>query len=385
MRTVAGALLFTSAVHRLHREAVNAALVIDVSGLSPGRRDPGFRRAGGRGSRHRQGALLRLPGSLADRVPHRPPRGVVPRRAGRARSHYNGGMRSPASRWIVGMALGGAALLWAQEWQTVASLAGVDLTGLTPARKTRALNALRTQACSCGCGMKVAECRVKDPSCSFSRGLASVTVGAIKAGKTETAAIAESKASKFGSRPAPQLLDDPVPIPTLGSPVTGPANARITLVEFSDFQCPYCSKAVAQITATLKAYPNAVRLIFKQYPLDFHPQATISAAASLAAHQQGKFWPMHDVMFANRPKLSRQSILAWAMAIGLDMKRFTADLDSAPIGKTVLRDQADGDKAGVEGTPTVFLNGQRYNGDLAPDAIKPVIDGELKRLAALKK
>ena len=73
--------------------------------------------------------------------------------------------------------------------------------------------------------MKVAECRVKDPNCSFSRGLASVTVGAIKAGKTETAAIAESKASKFGTRPAPKLLDDPVPIPTLGSPVMGPANA----------------------------------------------------------------------------------------------------------------------------------------------------------------
>jgi protein-disulfide isomerase len=234
--------------------------------------------------------------------------------------------------------------------------------------------------------MKVAECRVKDPNCSYSRGLASVTVGAIKAGKNADEAIAESKASKFGTRPVPKLLDDPVPIPTLGSPVMGLGNARITLVEFSDFQCPYCSKAVAQINATLKAYPNDVRLIFKQYPLvELHPAAAISAAASLAAHQQGKFWPMHDVMFANRPKLSRQWILAWAQEIGLDMKRFTADLDSDAIKKAVLRDQADGDKAGVEGTPTVFLNGQRYNGDLAPDAIKPVIDGELKRLAAAKK
>ncbi len=288
-------------------------------------------------------------------------------------------------KWILGITLGGAALLFAQEWQTVTNLAGVDFTGLTAAKKTVALNALRKQECSCGCEMKVAECRVKDPNCSFSRGLASVTVGAIKAGKTETDAIAESKASKFGSRPAPKLLDDPVPIPTLGSPVMGAANARITLVEFSDFQCPYCSKAVAQINATLKAYPNDLKLIFKQYPLDSHPQASISAAASLAAHAQGKFWPMHDVMFANRQKLSRQSILGWAKDIGLDMKRFTADLDSEAIRKAVLRDQADGDKAGVEGTPTVFLNGQKYNGDLAPDAIKSVIDGELKRLSAARK
>jgi protein-disulfide isomerase len=284
------------------------------------------------------------------------------------------------------MALSGAALLLAQEWQTATDLAGVDFTGLSPAKKTLALKALRTQACTCGCAMKVAECRVKDPKCSYSRGLASITVGAIKAGKTVDEAIGESKASKFGTRPTPKLLDDPVPIPTLGSPVTGPADARITLVEFSDFQCPYCSKAIAQIYATLKAYPNDVRLIFKQYPLvELHPAAAIAAAAALAAHRQGKFWEMHDVMFANRARLSRQSILAWANEIGLDMQRFTADLDSDAIKTAVLRDQADGDKAGVEGTPTVFLNGQRYNGDLAPDAFKPVIDGELKRLAAVKR
>src|ERR1039457_2554425 len=90
-------------------------------------------------------------------------------------------MRAPRSRskWIVGMVLGAAALLWAQDWQTATDLAGVDLTGLTPAKKTLALKALRTQACTCGCAMKVAECRVKDPHCSYSRGLASITVGAI--------------------------------------------------------------------------------------------------------------------------------------------------------------------------------------------------------------
>jgi protein-disulfide isomerase len=162
----------------------------------------------------------------------------------------------------------------------------------------------------------------------------------------------------------------------------GPAAAHITLVEFSDFQCPYCSRATAQINATLKAYPNDVRLIFKQYPLfELHPAAGIAAAAALAAHQQGKFWPMHDVMFANRTRLSRQSILGWAKDIGLDMPRFMADLDSEATKKAVLRDQADGDKAGVEGTPTVFVNGQRYNGNLAPEAFQPVIEGELKRVA----
>jgi protein-disulfide isomerase len=285
---------------------------------------------------------------------------------------------------MAGIALGGAALLVAQEWQTVTDLAGVNFTGLSAARKTQALKALRTQDCTCGCDMKVAECRVKDPNCSYSRGLSSIIVEAIKKGKTEEEALAEAKESKLGHRPETKLLEDPVPIPTLGSPTIGPANARVVLVEFSDFQCPYCVKAVEKINAVLKAYPNDVRLIFKQYPLESHPQASISAAAALAAHQQGKFWQMHDILFANRTKLSRQAILGWAAQIGLDMKRFNADLDSDAIKKAVIRDTQDGDKVGVEGTPTVFIDGQRYNGELALDAIKPVIDGELKRMAVKK-
>lgn len=293
-------------------------------------------------------------------------------------------MRVANWKWMAVVALGGAVLLVAQEWQTVTNLNSVDFTGLSAAKKTSALHALRNFDCSCGCGMKVAECRVKDPNCSYSRGLSSMIVESMKKGKSETEAVAEAKESKLGHRPEAKLLDDPVPIPTLGSPTTGPANARVVLVEFSDFQCPYCVKAVEKINAVLKAYPKDVRLIFKQYPLESHPQASISAAAALAAHNQGKFWQMHDILFANRTKLSRPNILGWAAQIGLDMKRFNADLDSDAIKKAVVRDTQDGDKAGVEGTPTVFIDGQRYNGELALEAIKPVIDGELKRMAGSK-
>jgi glutaredoxin len=290
----------------------------------------------------------------------------------------------PKLKWIACLALGGALVLVAQDWQTVTNLTGVDFTGLTPAKKQTALHALRAQGCSCGCDMKVAECRVKDPGCSFSRGLSGVIIDALKQGKTETAALADASASKFGHRPEHKLLDEPVLIPTQGAPEMGPANARVTLVEFSDFQCPYCSKAVAQINAILKAYPNDVKLIFKQFPLENHPAAPISAAAALAAHNQGKFWPMHDLMFANRAKLGRPAILAWAAQIGLDMKRFNQDLDSDAVKKAVLRDTKDGDNAGVDATPTLFINGQRYNGDLDLESVRPVLDGELKRVAAKK-
>jgi len=285
---------------------------------------------------------------------------------------------------IPSLLLGGTVFLWAQDWQTATDLPAVDFTGLSVPLKNRALHAMRAEDCSCSCGMKLAECRVKDPNCAYSRGMTASIVDSIKAGKSEAAAIADAKASRFGHRPEPKLLDDPVPIPTIGSPVMGPENARITLVEFSDFQCPYCSKAVEKINAVLKAYPKDVKLIFKQFPLDSHSQAQISAQAALAAHEQGKFWQLHDKMFANRTTLSRKNILAWAGQLGIDIKRFEADMDSPATTKTVARDLADGEKAGVEGTPTLFINGQRYNGDLGLDAIRPVIEGEFKRLATLK-
>jgi len=289
------------------------------------------------------------------------------------------------SKWILGIALGGAVLLLAQDWQTVTNLADVDFTGLTAAKKTAALHALRNFDCSCGCGMKVAECRVKDPNCSYSRGLSTALVEGIKKGKSEKDAVAEVKASKLAQPREFKLLDDPVAIPTLGSPSMGPADARIVIVEFSDFQCPYCVKAVAKVNAVLQAFPKDVKLIFKQYPLETHPQASISAAASLAAHNQGKFWQMHDILFANRTQLSRTNILAWAGRLGLDMKRFTQDLDSEAVKNAVVKDTKDGDKAGVEGTPTFFIDGQRYNGEIALEAVKPVIEAELKRLATAKK
>ncbi len=277
-------------------------------------------------------------------------------------------------RPVAGFCLLGAALLFAQDWKTAAVLPGVDLTGLTATQKATVLRILRAQNCTCGCAMKMAQCRVEDPGCTVSRGLAGVIADAIKSGKKENEALAAAAASKY----TPKLLSSPVLIPTAGAPVIGPSDARITLVEFSDFQCPYCAKAVGRLETVLKAYPTQVRLIFKQFPLSNHPQASISAAAAVAAHQQGKFWEMHNALFANRERLSRKTILDLAANLKLDMKRFTADLDSPQVKEVVKRDAADGDKADVDSTPTVFINGQKYNGSLEFEAIKPVLDAELK-------
>jgi len=265
-----------------------------------------------------------------------------------------------------------------EDWQKLTDLPDVDLSGLSATQKKMALAALRNEGCFCGCSLKIAECRVKDPSCGDSRNLAKIAIKAVKDGKDPKQTLAESdlvKRRTGGSR----LLEDPISIPVAGAPMRGPANARITLVEFSDFECPFCAKAAAKIDEIQKAYPKDVRLIYKQYPLESHPHARIAAQAALAAQAQGKFWPMHDQLFAGSRKLSDETIAGFAKQIGLDTAKFQSDLHSAAITKAVEKDMADGDTAQVEATPTVFINGKRFNGPLEITVLKPIFDAEMKK------
>jgi len=226
------------------------------------------------------------------------------------------------------------------------------------------------------CGLKTAECIMKDPSCSYSRQLAAVAIKGVKDGKTLMEISKLMDASPKAHRP--KLLEDPVAIPVAGAPERGPADARITIVEFSDFECPYCSAAVKQVDQIMAAYPKDVKLFYKQFPLSMHPHAPKAAEASLAANEQGKFWEMHDLLFANFRKLSEDNMLAWAKQIGLDVDKFKADLDSGKFQATVKKDEADGDTAGVYGTPAFFINGKLYNGPMELAAVKPILEAELK-------
>lgn len=278
--------------------------------------------------------------------------------------------------------------LRAQDWQSSANLPGIDLNGLSAAQKAAVLRVMRAQGCSCGCDMRMAECRVKDPSCAYSKGMAGVVIDSIKGGKSEQQAFDAAKASQWGHVPEAKLLEDPVKIPVNGSPVLGPANAKVTIVEFSDFQCPYCIQAVPELEAVLKAYPTQAKLIFKQFPLEIHSKAFLAASAALAANNQGKFWAMHNAMFAHHNELSRETFVKLAKDMGLDIARFEKDIDSNEIKQAVEKDVDDGDKAGVQGTPTIFINGQRYNGAINLDSLKPIFDAAIndgpKTQAALR-
>ncbi len=266
------------------------------------------------------------------------------------------------------------------DWQTAKELAGVDMSKLSALQKPVALSILREAPCTCGCNMKIAECRVKDPACAYSKALAALAVKSVAEGKTPAQAQQVLAASKIAPPPPPPLLEDPVKLNTDGSPVKGPANAKVTIVEFSDFQCPYCSLAVMKAYEVMKAYPNEVKLVFKHFPLsEMHPMAHLAAEASMAADAQGKFWPMHDKLFANFRNLSRERIVAAANEVGLDMQRFTAEMTAGKYRAVVDKDLKEAMQLGLGATPTFYVNGRKFNANPDLANLKPIIDAELKK------
>lgn len=265
------------------------------------------------------------------------------------------------------------------EWKTVSEFAGLDQASLSAEQKRTLLDLLRAEGCTCGCTMRIAECRVKDPRCSRSRSLSAMVIRELREGKN-AASIRASLEARM--KEAPPVLDEAVPIPIDGAPVKGPANAKITLVEFSDFQCPYCAAAVHHIDEVMAKHPVDVRLVFKQFPLDIHSQAALAAEAALAAHAQGKFWPMHDKLYANFRSISQEKIDQIAKEIGLDLVRFTRDLKSGKFKPVVEKEVAEGEQAGVSGTPTLFVDGKHYNGPVETQALEEVLQAEFKTLAA---
>ena len=141
------------------------------------------------------------------------------------------------------------------------------------------------------------------------------------------------------------------------TPLLGPASARLTMVEFGDFQCPYCGAVQPTVKQVLATYPNDVALAFVNFPLTMHPYALPAAEAFMAADRQGKAWEMHDQMFANQQALTDADLDGYAQVIGLDLVQFDADRSSPEIADEVAQDKALGISLGVDSTPTFFIAG----------------------------
>jgi protein-disulfide isomerase len=157
------------------------------------------------------------------------------------------------------------------------------------------------------------------------------------------------------------------------SPVRGAKDAKVTLVEFSDFQCPYSQRVQPLIRDLLKAYPDDLRHVYKNLPLRFHKQARPAAKACLAAGMQGKFWEMQALVFKNPRKLSDEDLKKYAKKTGLDVEQFEEDFKGKEVEKLIEKDLAEAKKASVTGTPTLFLNGKRVR-SRSEEAMKKEID-----------
>ena len=178
------------------------------------------------------------------------------------------------------------------------------------------------------------------------------------------------------------LLEPPrQTIKTAGSPAQGPASAPIEIVEFSDFQCPFCLAVHPTVKQVLASYGDRIRFVYRNYPLANHPDARPAAEAAQCANEQGKFWAYHDRLFADQTKLNDAGLKKTAAEMGLNAEQFNACVDSRKYKTLVEADIKDGDEAGVTGTPAFFINGRALVGAHPIDAFKRLIDEEL----ALKK
>jgi protein-disulfide isomerase len=194
------------------------------------------------------------------------------------------------------------------------------------------------------------------------------------------ARVIEKGVDRPPSQPAAAQQELPVQKVEVGNaPARGPANAPVTLVAFSDFECPFCARAVPTMKALEEEYAGKLRVAFKHQPLDMHPHAKLAAAASLAAHEQGRFWEFHDILFANQRQLDRASLEAYAKQLGLNEARFKAALDSGKFDSQLTADMSEGTRVGANGTPTFFINGRPLVGALPIDQFRRIIDEELKK------
>lgn len=168
---------------------------------------------------------------------------------------------------------------------------------------------------------------------------------------------------------------------TAGGPTKGPDSAPVQLVEFSDFQCPYCKRAQGFLGEVLREYGAKVQHVFKHLPLTIHPEAFAAAQASYCAGRQGKFWEFHDRLFAS-DDLKAETLKKYAGELALDAAEFGACLESESSRAAVLKDMAEARRANVEGTPTFFINGKPARGIGTAEDLRRAIDAELRDAAA---
>lgn len=229
---------------------------------------------------------------------------------------------------------------------------GVQLDRLTQEELNLYRRVLMEELSPCG-GRVTLEQDLRQGRCALSPLAARLIAYRVEENDTREE-ISERYLARYGAVPR-RVID------VEGSPVLGEANAPVTLVVFSDFQCPHCARAAASLRETVEESDGRVKLVFRNFPLLRQQVSMTAAIASLAAHQQGRFWALHDAMYQNRTRLNQEVILGLAEELGLDMEQFRDSLLDPAIEAQVRSEREQGEELGVRGTPTLFINGRMFN------------------------
>ena len=177
-----------------------------------------------------------------------------------------------------------------------------------------------------------------------------------------------------------------IEVATAGAPVRGTREAPVTIVEFSDYQCPFCKRSQSTIKQLLRQYTGKVKLVFRDFPLrSIHPLAQKAAEAARCAGDQGKYWEYHDVLFAKAPELEVAGLKQYAATLGLDMTQFNECLQRDKYATPVEQEVQQGNRLGVSSTPTFFVNGRPVLGAQPFSVFERVIEEELRNQSAASK
>ncbi|MCC6875975.1 MAG: thioredoxin domain-containing protein [Sandaracinaceae bacterium] len=234
----------------------------------------------------------------------------------------------------------------------IETLEAVDVSELSRAERRVWVELVNDLLSPCGEPISVARCAAEERGCRRCVPAARYLVRLIREGY-ERAQIEELYGQRYGRDSAIEL--DLANAPSRGSPM-----AQITIVEFSDFECPYCGRAHPILREVLRELEGRVRLVFFHFPLSGHEHAMPAARAAVAAGNQGKFWEMHDLLFEHQRQLEEEDLERYAQELGLDVGRFRADMQAAATQQRVEHDKTEGQRLGIESKPTFFVNGRRY-------------------------
>ena len=231
----------------------------------------------------------------------------------------------------------------------------IDLTALDTTARVFFDKLAADEVCPCDCPKSFAGCIEPGSKCKPALLLGSFIVSSLERGMPGDA-FAESIARELsnGFSAAPKPLD------VVGYATKGPANAKLTIVEYADFECGHCKAASTVVDQLVEKYPDRIRVVFKHFPLSFHAMAKKAAAAAEAAGRQGKFWEMHHALFATQEFLDDDLIRGHAKAIGLDPVRFEKDWTDPAVVARVEASRKEAEGLGVNATPAFFVNGRPY-------------------------